>query len=81
MAAYGKQGPEERPGILIVAERRLLVELIFDQLNCSYARYYTRSEAVALLERGGFQDVKAYHRHGMSWTVMGTKPGEARARC
>jgi len=51
--------------------------LIFDQLNCSYARYYTRSEAVALLERAGFRDVKPYHRHGMSWTVIGTKPDVA----
>lgn len=57
-------------------DRRKRFFLIFDQLNCSYARYYTGEEAVALLERNGFCDVQAYHRHGMSWTVMGAKPTE-----
>jgi SAM-dependent methyltransferase len=53
------------------AERRLV---IYDQLNPAYARYYTRDEAVKLLEQAGFRDVRAHHRHGYSWTVMGTKP-------
>jgi SAM-dependent methyltransferase len=36
-------------------ERRLTV---YDQLNPAYARYYRQSEAVALLERAGFTDVR-----------------------
>jgi SAM-dependent methyltransferase len=48
--------------------------VLYDQLNPAYAKYYTEAEARALLERGGFVDVRLHHRHGMSWTVMGTKP-------
>lgn len=48
--------------------------LIFDQLNCGYARYYDEHDARKLMESGGFQDVRLYHRHGMSWTVLGHKP-------
>lgn len=47
---------------------------IYDQLNPSFARYYTRSEAVSLLRDAGFQHVQAHHRHGYSWTVMAEKP-------
>jgi SAM-dependent methyltransferase len=54
--------------------------LIFDQLNCGYAKYYTGTEARELMERGGFADVTTYHRHGMSWTVIGRKPGGADER-
>jgi hypothetical protein len=51
--------------------RRLV---IYDQLNPAYARYYRQNEALALLTSAGFTDVRAYHRHGYSWTVIGTKP-------
>ena len=47
---------------------------IYDQLNPAWARYYRRAEAVALLENEGFVDVRVHHRHGYSWTVVGTKP-------
>ncbi len=47
--------------------------VIFDQLNPRYARYYRREEAIALLTGAGFVDVAAHHRHGYSWTVVGTK--------
>ncbi len=47
---------------------------IFDQLNPAYAKYYRREEARALLAEAGFQDVTLYHRHGYSWSVIGTKP-------
>jgi hypothetical protein len=46
---------------------------IYDQLNPSYARYYTRDEAEALLTEAGFTDVRSHHRHGYSWTVVGQK--------
>jgi SAM-dependent methyltransferase len=53
-------------------EKRRLV--IYDQLNPSYAKYYTRKEAKGLLVDAKFEDVQLYHRHGYSWTVIGTKP-------
>ena len=49
---------------------------IYDQLNPCYAKYYTRSEAVDLLKRAGFANVKEFHRHGYSWTVTGQKPNK-----
>jgi SAM-dependent methyltransferase len=48
--------------------------IIYDQLNPSYAKYYTRFEAKKLLIDGKFDNVKVHHRHGYSWTVVGTKP-------
>jgi SAM-dependent methyltransferase len=51
--------------------RRLI---IYDQLNPAYAKYYSKSEAEGLLVKAGFTDVQAHHRHGYSWTVIGTKP-------
>jgi SAM-dependent methyltransferase len=49
--------------------------VIYDQLNPSYVKYYTRDEARQLVEQAGFRDVRLHHRHGYSWTVMGTRPG------
>lgn len=49
-------------------------EVIYDQLNPAYAKYYRQAEARALLERAGFENVVLYHRHGYSWTVMGRRP-------
>jgi SAM-dependent methyltransferase len=54
------------------AKRQLV---IYDQLNPTVARYYGRAEAEALLEEAGFYNVRSYHRHGYSWTVVGEKPG------
>ena len=53
------------------AKRRLTV---YDQLNPAYAKYYSRDEATRLLARAGFKDVTLYHRHGYSWSLVGTKP-------
>ena len=50
---------------------------IYDQLNPTYAKYYTKEEAEALLTDPGFVDVKLYHRHGYSWTVIGRRPAAA----
>jgi len=46
---------------------------IYDQLNPTWARYYTRAEAESLLRNNGFSDVRSFHRHGYSWTVIGTR--------
>ena len=52
------------------SKRRLT---IYDQLNPAYAKYYTRDEAHALLAGAGFEKVALHHRHGYSWSVVGTK--------
>jgi SAM-dependent methyltransferase len=54
-----------------VEKRRLI---IYDQLNPEYAKYYTRFDAEKLLSDGKFENVRIHHRHGYSWTVIGTKP-------
>jgi SAM-dependent methyltransferase len=61
----------EHLGRLAPDKRRLT---IFDQLNPTHAKYYTEQEARDLLADAGFADVKLHHRHGYSWTVVGTKP-------
>jgi len=48
---------------------------IYDQLNPAYAKYYSRQEAIDLVKTAGFEDIKIHHRHGYSWSVVGTKPG------
>jgi SAM-dependent methyltransferase len=53
---------------------RQRVFTIFDQLNPSYARYYRREEAQALMSAAGFRDVEVFNHHGYSWTVFGRKP-------
>jgi SAM-dependent methyltransferase len=59
---FGKMSPEKQ---------RLI---IYDQLRPACAKYYTRSEAEKLMRDGGFEDIRIHHRHGYSWTVIGTKP-------
>jgi SAM-dependent methyltransferase len=49
---------------------------IYDQLNPSYAKYYSKDEAELLLARAGFASVSTWHRHGYSWSVIGHKPSE-----
>lgn len=55
-------------------DRRTRYLAVYDQLNPTYAKYYTRAEAIDLLRRAGFEDLQAFHRHGYSWTVRGTRP-------
>jgi SAM-dependent methyltransferase len=52
--------------------RRLV---IVDQINPQWAKYYRRQEIENLVRDTGFVDVRAHHRHGYSWTVIGRKPG------
>jgi SAM-dependent methyltransferase len=47
--------------------------IVYDQLRPAYSRYYSQSEAIALLSAAGFQDVRLHHRHGYSWTAIGTR--------
>jgi SAM-dependent methyltransferase len=53
----------------LAPDKRRLV--IYDQLNPAYAKYYSEDEARNLLERSGFKNVRTYHRHGYSWSVVG----------
>ncbi len=53
-------------------DKRRLV--IYDQLNPSYAKYYSRDEVEKLFVNAKFENVQLHHRHGYSWTVIGTKP-------
>lgn len=62
LAVFEKMSPQKR---------RLV---IYDQLNPSFAKYYTRFEAEKLLLDGKFKDVQVHHRHDYSWTAIGTKP-------
>jgi len=62
LSVFGKMSP---------SKQRLI---IYDQLSPFYAKYYTRSEAEKLLLDGKFEKVRIHHRHGYSWTLIGTKP-------
>lgn len=62
LSVLGKMSPEKRKLI------------IYDQLNPFYSKYYKRFEAEKLLLDGKFINVQVHHRHGYSWTVIGTKP-------
>ena len=53
-------------------QKRRLV--IYDQLNPTHSRYYSRAEAEQLLTEAGFVDVRLHHRRRYSWTVIGRKP-------
>lgn len=45
-----------------------------DQLNPRHAKYYHGQEVERLLADAGFTEIRRYHRHGYSWTAIGTKP-------
>lgn len=45
---------------------------IYDQLNPAWVRYYSRAEVENMMTDAGFTDVRTYHRHGYSWSVIGT---------
>lgn len=47
---------------------------IYDQLKPAYAKYYRKKEAIDLLSGSEFINIKTYHRHGYSWTLVGEKP-------
>ena len=47
--------------------------IIFDQLNPSYSKYYTKDEVNNLLDKAGFKKIQILHRHGYSWTAVAEK--------
>lgn len=50
-----------------------LLITIYDQLNPTYAKYYTKDDAVNLLKFCGFKNIEIFHRYGYSYTVKGEK--------
>jgi SAM-dependent methyltransferase len=51
-----------------------LHHIVFDQMLPKIAHYWTKSEAVALLEQAGLVDIKAAWVNQVSWSVIGVKP-------
>lgn len=54
---------------------RHLRAIVYDHMIPRIANYYTKQEAVQLLENAGLDDIRAHWVNEMSWTVLGTKPG------
>jgi SAM-dependent methyltransferase len=46
---------------------------IYDQLNPSYVKYSSKDEVLDFMKAAGFTKNQIHHRHGYSWTVIGTK--------
>ncbi len=44
--------------------------VIFDQLNPSFAKYFTRFELIELLTKQGFKIIELQNRHGYSYTAI-----------
>ena len=44
--------------------------IIFDQLNPSYSKYFSKDELNVILKKTGFQNIQIHHRHGYSWTAI-----------
>ena len=47
--------------------------IIFDQLNPSYSKYYTKKEVADLLKKAGFSKVEIFNRYNYSWTAIAEK--------
>ena len=48
-------------------------EIIFDQLNPSFAKYFKKEELEALLKTSGFKKIEIHNRHNYSWTAVAEK--------
>ena len=47
--------------------------IIFDQLNPSYSKYYSKDDVENLLKSSGFKKFEIFNRHKYSWTVIAEK--------
>ena len=47
--------------------------IIFDQLNPSYSKYYTKQDVETLLTKSGFKKIEIFSRHQYSWTAIAEK--------
>jgi SAM-dependent methyltransferase len=48
-------------------------EIIFDQLNPSFAKYFKKEELLSLLKTSGFKNIEIHNRHNYSWTAIAEK--------
>ena len=48
-------------------------EIIFDQLNPSFAKYFKKEELEDLLKTSGFKKIEIHNRHNYSWTAVAEK--------
>jgi hypothetical protein len=53
---------------------RHLRAIVYDHMIPRIAKYYTKAEAIELLESAGLENVQATWVNEMSWTVTGVKP-------
>ena len=53
-------------------DKRRLV--IYDQLNPTFVKYYSKNDLEGLLSQCGFCNIELHHRHGYSWSAVGVKP-------
>ena len=53
---------------------RHLRAIVYDHMIPIIALYYTKNEAIRLLEESGLVDISAHWVNEMSWTVIGIKP-------
>ena len=47
--------------------------IIFDQLNPSYSKYYTKQDLETLLTKSGFKKFEIFNRHQYSWIAIAEK--------
>jgi hypothetical protein len=47
--------------------------IIFDQLNPSYSKYYSKNEVENLLKKSGFKKIQITNRLNYSWTAIAEK--------
>ena len=46
-------------------------DIIFDQLNPEYAKYYKKEEIIKELQEAGYSNIQSSHRHEYSWALVG----------
>lgn len=49
-------------------------EVIYDQLNPTYVRWFRGNELERLVRSAGFVSSRLHHRHGYSWTLVAERP-------
>jgi len=73
--AFVKLLPQKHPYLKQLSKFEFwhLHSIIFDQLIPKIANYWTKEEALGLLQNKGLKNIKAYHVNNNSWTVLGRK--------
>ncbi|MFI5348158.1 MAG: class I SAM-dependent methyltransferase [Elusimicrobiota bacterium] len=61
-------------GVFLKLTPKRREQMIYDQLNPAYAKYYSREDVIELLTSAGFEEILLHHRHGYSWAAVARKP-------